>query len=220
MCLGETLLPWKSKDKKCCLCEMTYVAAPIWVLGDVIATFSALRATSYRRTYKSQIFFGSWVTHFWRDPSCHIETPTWNSYKEVYEWKWYQKGLLIALLEESHEEYLQVSLQAYSALARCHEQKPQEPWRSRGLQERDIVQSAPTHARHTHCASRQLGTTANRRCDISRDWLQDACQMARVRRGTHCEGFCCKDGPHYCIEGSKEPTGMQSSAKSAWGIVQ
>ncbi len=26
---------------------------------------------------------------------------------------------------------------------------------------RDVEQTAPTHAHHTHCASRQLGTTAN-----------------------------------------------------------
>ncbi len=60
MSLGETLLPWNSKDKKCCLYEMPYVAAPIWVLGDVIAKFYALHATSYRRTYNSQNFF--WFT--------------------------------------------------------------------------------------------------------------------------------------------------------------
>jgi hypothetical protein len=48
-------------------------------------------------------------------------------YEEAYKQKWYQKGLLIALLEESHEEYLQVPLQAYSALTHHHEQKPQEP---------------------------------------------------------------------------------------------
>ncbi len=57
MRLGETLLPWKSKDKKCCLYEMPYVVAPIWVLGDAIAKFYALCATSYRCTYKSQNCF-------------------------------------------------------------------------------------------------------------------------------------------------------------------
>ncbi len=57
MHLGETLLPWNSKDKKCCLYETPYIAAPIWILGDVIAKFYALHATSYRCTYKSQIFF-------------------------------------------------------------------------------------------------------------------------------------------------------------------
>jgi hypothetical protein len=31
---------------------------------------------------------------------------------------------------ESYEEYLQVSLQGYSALTCCHEHKPQEPLRS------------------------------------------------------------------------------------------
>ncbi len=69
-------------------------------------------------------------------------------------------------------------------------------------QERGAEQSAPTHACHTHCTSRQLGTTANQRCDIPWDWLWDACQMARVRWGTRCEGFRCKGGPHYQIEQS------------------
>ncbi len=94
MRLGETLLLWKSKDKKCCLYKTPYVTAPIWVLGDIIVKFSALRATSYRHTYKNWTFFGSRVTHFWRDPSHHIETPMWNFYKKVYEQKWYRKGLL------------------------------------------------------------------------------------------------------------------------------
>jgi hypothetical protein len=66
---------------------------------------------------------------------------------------------------------------------------PQESWRSRWPQERDVEQSAPTHARHTHCTSRQLGTTAERRHDVPRDWLPDACQMARVHWGTRCNDF-------------------------------
>ncbi len=58
MRLGETLLPWKSKDKKCCLYKMPYVAAPIWVLGDIIAKFSALHSTNFGGTYKNQKY--SW----------------------------------------------------------------------------------------------------------------------------------------------------------------
>ncbi len=57
MCLGEALLPWKSKDMKCCLYKMPYVAAPVRVLGDVIAKFSALHATNFGCTYKNQKFF-------------------------------------------------------------------------------------------------------------------------------------------------------------------
>jgi hypothetical protein len=142
------------------------------------------------------------VTCFWGDPSCYIETPSYIFYEEVFEQKWYQKGLLVALLEESHKEYLQVSFQAYSALMHHHEQQPQEPWRSSWLQDRDVEQSAPTNARHTHCASRQLDTTADRRCDIPWDWLWDSCQMTRVCWGTRCEGFCCKEGTQNCIEQS------------------
>ncbi len=126
----------------------------------------------------------------------------WNFYLEVYKQKWCQKELLIALLEESHKEYLQAPLQADSALTHCHEKTPQEPWRSRWPQERDIEQSAPTHVWHTHCASRQLGTTADQRYDDPRDLLQDACQMAKVHWGTRCKGFCSKGGPHYWIEQS------------------
>jgi hypothetical protein len=55
--------------------------------------------------------------------SDHFKTPTRTFYQEVYEQKLTQKGLLITLLEESREEYLQVSLQADSALTRCHEKK-------------------------------------------------------------------------------------------------
>jgi hypothetical protein len=57
MHLGETLLPWNSKDKKCCLYKTSYAAAPVRVLGDFITKFSALHATNFRRTYKNQKFF-------------------------------------------------------------------------------------------------------------------------------------------------------------------
>ncbi len=80
--------------------------------------------------------------------------------------------------------------------------EPQEPWRTRRPLERDVEQSAPTHVHHTHCTSRQLGTTANQRYDVPPDWLWEACQMARVRWGTLCKGFCNKEGPHYQMEQS------------------
>ncbi len=99
---------------------------------------------------------------------------------------------------------------------------PQEPQRSRRPQERDVQWSAPFHARHTHCATRQLGTTADRRYNIPRDWLREACQMARVHCETRCTGFCCKECPNYRIEQSarnqwnaikcKEPLGSHSEA--------
>ncbi len=84
----ETLLPWKSKEMKCCLYEMPYVAAPIRVLGDII-----MNSTPYARlptdapTRARTLFSDSWVMRFIRDPSCHIKTPTWNFYKEIYKWR-------------------------------------------------------------------------------------------------------------------------------------
>ncbi len=102
----------------------------------------------------------------------------------------------------------------------CHEQMLQEPWRSRWPQERDVGQSAPTHACHTHCASRQLGTRANQRCVLPRDWLWDAWQMARVHWGTRCKGFFCKEGPQYWIEQKARSLLEHKQVQNAWGIVQ
>jgi hypothetical protein len=159
--------------------------------------------TSFGRTYKNQFLFVSRVTCFWRDPSCQIKTPASLFYEEVYEQKWCQKGLRI-VLEESHEEYLQVSFQGYSALMWRHEHTPQEPRRTIWLQERDAGCSAPTHSRHIHihCAPRQLGTTANQRYDIPWDWLWNTCLLARLHWGTHGKGFCSKEGLHYRIRQS------------------
>ncbi len=53
-------------------------------------------------------------------------------YEEVTSKSSTKKGLLYAL-EESHREYLHVSLQGCSTLTCCHEHKPQEPQRSMAL---------------------------------------------------------------------------------------
>ncbi len=139
---------------------------------------------------------------FVRNPSCHIKTPTWNFYKEIYKQRWYQNGLLITFLEESHEEYrkrLCKQTLLWLVIMRKSLRNPEE---QADHKRRDVEQSAPTHAHHTHCTSRQLGTTADRRCDIPRDWLWEVCHMARVFWGTCCEGFCSKEGPHYQMEQS------------------
>ncbi len=199
----ETLLSWNSKEKKCCLYKMPYVAAPIQVLGDVIAKFYALRTTSYRCTYKSQnIFFGSRVTRFIRDPSCHIETTTWIFYEEIYKRRWYQHGLLIALPEESREEYLKHLCKQTPLWLVVMSRSLRNPEEQDDRKKRDVEQSAPTNAHHTHCISMQLGTTANQRYDVHRDWLREACQMARVRWGSRCKEFCSEEDPHYQMEQS------------------
>ena len=64
------------QGKKCCLYKTPYIAARIPVPRWCHYKLYALRATSYRRTYKSQnSFFGSRVTCFVRTPSRHIKTP-------------------------------------------------------------------------------------------------------------------------------------------------
>jgi hypothetical protein len=76
MRLGETLLPWKSKGKKCCLYETPYVAAPVRVLGDVIAKFSTLLVTNFGCTYNNQKFF---LVHK-RQVSEETVSSYWDSY--------------------------------------------------------------------------------------------------------------------------------------------
>ncbi len=114
MRLGETLLQWKSKDKKCCLYETPYIAAPIWLrpMGGFLQTH-----------LQEPDFF------FWFTSEAFLKRPVlsyWDSYVKLLwgglQAKVVPERTLIPLLEESHKEYLQVSLQADSALMRHHEQ--------------------------------------------------------------------------------------------------
>ncbi len=92
---------------------------------------------------------------------------------------------------------------------------PREPWRSRLPWEWDIEQSASTHVRHTHCTSRQLGTTANQRYGIPQDQLWEACQMARVYWGTQARRiYLQKRSALLNWTKCNEPTGMRTRANS------
>ncbi len=170
MHLGETLLPWNSREKKCSLYEMPYVAAPIWILGDIIAKFYALCVTSYRRTYKSQIF----LVHKWRvsEETCLVisrllrEISTRRSTSESGTGKDYLSHDFLRSPAKSTFKHLYKQTPLWLIVMR---KEPQEPWRTRRLQERDVDQSAPTHASHTHCTPRQLDTTADWRYDVPRD---------------------------------------------------
>ncbi len=199
----ETLLLWNSKEKKCCLYKMPYIAAPIRVLGDVITNPTSYVQLPTEGPTRARISF-SWFTS---DMFCKRPTLSyWDFYvnlnTEVYKRRWYRKRTTYCVSWGVPQRVPNASLQADSALTCCHEQKPQEPREQDDCKKRDVEQSAPTHARHTHCPSKQLGTTADRRCDVSRDWLWKACHIARVHWGTRCEGFFSKEGPHYHIEQS------------------
>ncbi len=180
---------------------MPYVAAPIWILGDVIVKLYAQCATSYRRTYKSQVSF---LVHYWQvseEPCiiilrCLHEFSMRRSTSESGTGKDYLSHYLRSPAKKTFKRLYKQTLLWLLVMRK----EPQVPWRTWRLQERDIEQLALTHACHTHCASSQLGTTANQRYDIPWDWLWEACQMARVRWGTRCKGFCCEEGPHYRME--------------------
>jgi hypothetical protein len=92
---------------------------------------------------------------------------------------------------------LQVSHPGYSALIRHHEHEPQQPWRT----EKGMLSDQPQLTCVTPTVL-QVGTTANQWYDVTWDWLLDACHMAGVCWGFRCEGFCSKEGLHYCFEQS------------------
>ncbi len=201
MRLGETLLLWKSKDKKCCLYKTPYVTAPIWVLGDVNAKFYALCATSYRRTYKSQNYFLFMSDVFLKR---HVLS-FWDSYMK------FLRGHLRAKVVPERTIFCVIwgaPRRVPSSISTSRLRSDSLSWETslRNPEEQEdhkkgTVSDQP-HARHTHCASRQLGTTADRRYHVPRDWLWEACQMARVRWGTRCKGFCSQEGLHYRIKQS------------------
>ncbi len=71
--LGVPLPPWNSKDKKHCLYETPYVAAPLRVLGDVIAkitTYTRIPSDAPTRTRKfswfiSDMFLRRPLSSYW-----------------------------------------------------------------------------------------------------------------------------------------------------------
>ncbi len=197
--LGVPLPPWNSKDKKCCLYETPCAAAPVRVLGDLIAKTTAYKLIPLDAPTRTRIF--SWFTSdvfLWRPVS---------SYQDSYvHFLW---EVLRAKVVTERTTYcawgvpwwvpLSVSSRIlFSDMASWARTSRSQS--SRWPQERDAEQSGPTNARHTHCTPRQLWTKADQRYDVPWDWLWDACQLARVRWGTRCKGFCSKEGPHYCIK--------------------
>jgi hypothetical protein len=180
---------------KCCLYKMPYLAAPIQVVGDVIA--NSMPTCDFLQMHQWEPdFFGSQVTRFVRDMFLHFKTPTWNFYEEIYKWRWYQMDYLSHYLRSPAKSTSSIakSTSSISESRFCSdllswEKSLRNQEEQDDCKKRDVEQSAPTHAYHTHCTPMQLGTTANRRCDVPRVWLQEAYHMARVHWGTRCEGF-------------------------------
>ncbi len=191
------------QGKKCCLYKMPYMAAPIWVPRWRHCKFYALRATFYRRTYKSQKFFFLFTSDTFRKrPVLSYQDSYMNFYKEIYEQRWYRKRTTYRISGGVPQEYLKRLYKQTPLWLVVRSRSLRIPEKQDDHKKRDIEQSAPTHVRHTHCIPMQLGTTADQRYDVHRDWLQEACQKARVRWGTRCKESCSEEGPHYRMERS------------------
>ncbi len=104
----------------------------------------------------------------------------------------------------SHARVPKASLHADSALT-CHqEQKPQDPRRTRWLQEKGRWAISPNSRASHPLHSYAVGYYSQSNQEVSWDWLREACQMARVRWRTRCEGFRSKEGLHYWVEWSEK----------------
>ncbi len=126
----------------------------------------------------------------------------WNFYEEIYKQKWFQKGLLITSLEDSPQNTFKCLCKQTPLWCVVMSKKASGTLKIKMTVRKGHWGISPTNAHHTHCTSRQLGTTVDQRFDVPWDWLQDACQIARVHWGTRCKGFCCEGGPHYWTEQS------------------
>jgi hypothetical protein len=189
--------------------------------GDVIANSTPYaQLPTYTPMRVRVSFFGSQVTHFVRDPPCHFKTPTWMSTRRSTSKGGTGNKLPIVLLEESHKEYTK----------RLCKQTPL--WlivRSRGLRnpqvqddrkKRDIEQSALTHAHHTHCASSQLGTTADQSMRfLGTDFEKRAIWQGSVEEPA-TKDFVARKVRTIDWNKCQESAGTGSGPKSAWEVVR
>ncbi len=142
--------------------------------------FYTLWAISYRHTYKSQKFF------FWFTSDVFCKRPV-SAYQDSYV-KFLQGDLQAKVVTEmdylsrfwrSHAWVPQTSLQADFASTHHQEQKPQDPRRTRWLQEKgrgaispDSRVSHPLHYYAVRYYSRS-------KYDVPWDWLWEACHVAK-----------------------------------------
>ncbi len=99
----------------------------------------------------------------------------------------------------------------------CHKHKPQDPQKTRWLQGRNAEQSAPTYACHTHCASRQLGTTKTCQCGYSSLWRWGPWCRPLYGEASHCKGICSKEDLQCCIQWSVRNPLEQDQVQRALG---
>jgi hypothetical protein len=106
----ETLLPWNSKERSAVSTRCPMSQHPCEYQGDIIANSTPYgRLPTDAPTRARNSFFGSRVTRFGRDPSHHIETPTWIFTRRSTSKGGTRNGLLITFLEESHKSTSSVS---------------------------------------------------------------------------------------------------------------
>ncbi len=148
------------------------------------------------------LFFGHEWCGFAKDPSQRIKTSKWISTRRTTSKGGTGNRLLIAFLQESRMSTSSISTikLRFDLLS---EQKPQDPRRTRWLQEKGRWAISPNSRASHPLHSYAFGYDSQSKCDIPRDCLWEACHMARVHWEARCEGFRSKEGPHYQLEQSE-----------------
>ncbi len=165
--------------------------------------FYALRATSYRCTYKSRKFF-FWFTSdaFRKRPILSYQDSYVNSYEEIYERRWYQKRTTYCIYWGVTQEYLKRLYRQTPLwlIVRSRSLKIPEEQEDYKTQEKGRWEiSSNSHASHP-LRSYADGYYSRLKYDVPWDWLREVCHMARVRWGTRCKGFRNEKGLHYRME--------------------
>jgi hypothetical protein len=123
----------------------------------------ALRATSYRCTYKSQEFFFWFMSDaFCKRPISSYQDSYVNFYKEIYKQRWYRKRTTYCISGGVTHEYLKRLYRQTPIWLIDRSRSLRNPEEQDDRKKRDLEQSALAHSRHTHCTPMQLGTTADR----------------------------------------------------------
>ncbi len=130
--------------------------------GDVIANSTPYARFPTDAPTRARIsFFGSQVMRFCKRPISAYRDSYVNFYKEFYERSWYRKRTTYCISSGVPQEYLKRLYKQALLWLVVRSRNLRNPEEQVDHKKRDVEQSAPAHARHTHCTPMHLGTTAD-----------------------------------------------------------
>jgi hypothetical protein len=106
-------------------------------------------------------------------------------YEEIYERRWYRKRTTYCVSGGVTHEYLKRLYRQTPLCLIIRSRSLRIPEEQDDRKKRDVEQSAPTQARHTHCTPMQLGTTADQSMTfLGTDFKKHAIWQGSVEKPT------------------------------------